>query len=235
MDTDTIIYPRTQLVTSGGLGDAAMSLAKAHARYHPENIKITHISTHYGTENRLQAAISSFYASQGIESEVILIRDWSWLPENRHRFEAFLGTAWTAENPGDETSWEIKPFPDVRFTKVEGHPLLLSPISGGKSNKSMSPVEVGEFCEATGATLVGNDPRVYTAKNSFFNQTTVSELVNLIASADTVIGTEGFVVYFAGMCGKRVFCLNQNIDAIRKRKHPEWDFTVVHSLNEVAL
>ena len=61
----------------------------------------------------------------------------------------------------------------------------------------------------------------------------MKDLVDLIASSEVVISPEGFVPYFAGMCGKKVFCKNENINAINRRRHPSWKFSIFNHIKEI--
>ena len=99
------------LLTAGGFGDAALSFAKIHARFSDklQDIKVTHVSTNFGYDDRLMPMVKDFYSSQNIDSDVFVIPDWNWKEQNRKDFDFYLGTSWYADNAGAEKSWEINP------------------------------------------------------------------------------------------------------------------------------
>ena len=225
-----------KLLTSGGFGDAAMSLAKIHAKFSDSlnEISLIHIRTR---KDNLNSTIHEFYNTQEIDNKVITVPSWDWQKQNRNKFDFFLGCNWTAENHNDETSWEIEPFPKIKYSKIKSISTLLNPSSGGTEEvrKSFSKTEVDEFTEIDPSTIIigrGDDGYDEYA-NSLYNKTDIRELVNLIASSETVITPEGFTAYFAAMCGKRVFVKSQNINAIIKRKHPLWKLTIIDSMKEI--
>jgi hypothetical protein len=228
---------KINLLTSGGLGDAAMSFAKIHARFsdYLDKIFVTHIRVR---DDNLYDTIHEFYNTQEIKNEVIKVPSWDWQPQNRNKYDFFLGNNWTKENHNDESSWKIKSFPQIKYSKIEGIFTLLNPSSGGvkEGTKYFNKKKVEDFLEKHPETILigrGNEKNYEDIPNSLYNKTSISELVNLIASADTVISPEGFVAYFAGMCGKRVFVKNDNTEAIYKRKHPDWNMNLVSGVEEI--
>lgn len=234
-----------RLLTSGGLGDAAMSFAKAERLDVPRHkFEIYHARAR---KDGLDDAIVSFYETQGISSKIIKtecptskekhtgrVLD-EWVVENYKKYDYYLGTHWSTENGSDLPSWQISPFPQIKYSRVDGLTVIINPSSGGSqaARKSFDRKDVESFMEMYPKTcLVGRGNEVYYEEfpNSYFNKTTMEELVNMIASSNVVITPEGFVAYFAAMCGKKVFVKSENAESIHRRKHPSWDMTIVEGL-----
>lgn len=227
-------------LTNGGFGDSALSFAKLHAVFSKDelsNVHITHIRTR---DDSLNKVIHKFYNSQNISNEVISVDSWDWQKEHRDEFDMFLGTGWSEKNPGDEDSWVIEPFPEISYNVVDVN-IVLNPRSGGVDygKKEFSEQEIEEFMSRYPDTYIvgsGDDEQKYSKyKNSLYNKTSIQELVDILASAFTVISPEGFAPYFGAMCGARVLCKNQNIQAIKERVHPNWDFHLIDNLKNISI
>jgi len=238
-----------QLLTSGGLGDAAMSFAKAEALgIERKNYTICHAQLR---EDNLDAAIVQFYRTQGIGCEFkrIPMPNFStnlpkylddWLLENVKHYDHYLGTHWSVNNGSDMSSWEINPFPKVKYSKISDCRVLINPSSGGTqaANKSFIQHEIVDFIDKYPETVIigkGKDKQYEGFSNSLYNKSDMRGLVDVIASSEVVISPEGFVAYFAAMCGKKVFCKNDNISAIQNRKHPSWDMTLINSIKDIKI
>ena len=227
-----------KLLTSGGFGDAAMSLAKIHARFSDkiDEIDLTHIRVR---NDNLNPVIEKFYDSQEIKNKVITVHSWDWQKENRDEFDYFLGSGWSSINHDDESSWEINPFPPIKYTEVSGSSVLLNPSSGGvaEGSKNFSKNKVDEFIfRYPDTVIIGKGEGGYdNYPMSLYNKTDVNSLINLISSSEVVISPEGFTAYFAAMCGSKVYVKNENASAIYKRKHPKWDLNVINDLDEISL
>ena len=239
-----------QLLTSGGLGDAAMSFAKADALNIPKDqFVITHARIR---QDSLDKPILDFYRSQGVRASIMRLinnctktHDGDYLDRSMRNsvseYDYYLGTHWSADNGSDMSSWEISPFPIIKYNEVVGwkdNLVLLNPSSGGvdKVKKSFSRDMVHKFFDKFPNTVIignGSEKEYGDFPNSLYNKTSIAELVNLIASSDVVITPEGFTAYFAGMCGRKVFVKGENISAINNRKHPNWNMEIVQDLNEV--
>jgi len=222
-----------KLLTSGGLGDAAMSLAKIHAKFSHciDDIEVTHVRVR---DDNLYDPIREFYDTQSIKNKVIKIPSWDWKIENRNNYEHFLGSNWGVDNHGDESSWEIEPFPVIKYSEFKPDSIIINPTSGGKEeiSKRFAKSDVESFIlDWPEAIIIGKGSDGYDDyPNSLYNKTDMKTLVNLIASSGIVISPEGFVPYFAAMCGCKVYIKNENVEAINKRKHPKWDMTIVDDL-----
>lgn len=228
-------------LTNGGFGDSALSFAKLHAVFTEaelSNVHVTHIRTR---DDSLNKVIHKFYDSQNISNEVISVDSWDWQKEHRDEFDMFLGTGWSEKNPGDEDSWTIEPFPKISYNVVEDANVVLNPRSGGVDygKKEFSEQEIEEFMSRYPDTYIvgsGDDEQKYSKyKNSLYNKTSIQELVDILASAFTIISPEGFAPYFGAMCGARVLCKNQNIQAIKERVHPGWDFHLIDDLKNISI
>ena len=228
-------------LTNGGFGDSALSFAKLHTAFTKAELSNVHV-THIRTRNdKLNKVIHQFYNTQNISNEVITVDSWNWQKEHRDEFDMFLGTGWSEKNPGDEDSWEIKPYPHIAFHPRTDVDLVLNPRSGGVDygKKEFSEEEIEIFMEQFPDTFIvgrGDDEHKYSKyKNSVYNKTSIQELIDIIASACTVISPEGFVPYFGAMCGARVLCKNQNIQAIKERVHPHWNFSLIEKLKNIQI
>jgi hypothetical protein len=227
-----------KLLTSGGFGDAAMSLAKIHARFSDriDDIELTHIRTR---DDNLYKTIHDFYNTQSIKNKVIKIPSWDWQKENRKDFDYFLGCNWSEHNHNDESSWEINPFPHIQHSKISNCPILLNPTSGGTEeiSKKFTENSIKRFMtDHPDVVLIGRGKDNYeTYSNSMYNKTDINKLIDLITSSKIVITPEGFIAYFAAMCGNKVFVKNENLPAILKRKHPKWDMSIINDLSEITL
>ena len=243
-----------KLMTAGGLGDAAMSLAKIHGN--PElvdnisNIEITHVRMR---EDSLYETISEFYYSQGISNNVIKLeidknlshgdrisKMIEWKVKNRNSFLYSLGTGWSSEEDKDEDCWEINPFPMINYTKQKDIQIVINPSSGGTDavRKEFTNNEIKNFVEKYPESIIigrGKNKELESIGNSLYNKTSMKELVDIIASSQIVISPEGFVAYFGAMCGKKVLVKNQNLPAIKKRRHPDWDFSLIDSMDNISI
>jgi hypothetical protein len=243
-----------KVITAGGLGDAAMALAKIHGK--PElvselsDLEITHVRMR---DDSLYGAISDFYSSQGIQNKVIRLdvdvnlshghrisKMVEWKVENKNNFIYSIGTGWSDNQYADEDCWEINPFPDIKYTKRNDVSVVINPSSGGTDavKKEFSNSEIKKFVEKYPESIIigrGNNVELESVGNSLYNKTSMQELIDIIASSQIVISPEGFVAYLGAMCGKKVLVKNQNLPAIEKRKHPDWDFSLINSMDNVTL
>jgi len=240
-----------KLLTAGGFGDAAMSFAKIHAK--PElvnnigDIEVTHVRMR---DDFLYKAISEFYSSQGIKNNVIKLyidenlshgerisKMVEWKVNNRDWFLYSLGTNWSDIKDRDEDCWKINPFPKINYEKCDGVGIIINPSSGGtdRCRKEFSNAEIKNFIEKYPESIIigkGKNKELESFNNSLYNRTTTKEMVNIIASSEVVISPEGFVSYFGAMCGKKVLCKKQNLTAIEQKTHPDWDFSLIDSMED---
>lgn len=208
-----------KLLTGGGLGDAAMAFAKLHGSY-ATNIKLTHVETHFN----LLDSIREFYDSQGINSQVIQIPSWQWKIDNEKKYDAWVDTNWEG----------INPFPPIKYNQQPAD-ILICPASGRNSNRQYSRTEL-EKIDSERVTYVGQIGLVDGLKgNSLLGITTIKQLIDLICSANTIIAFEGFIAYLGAMAGKKVFVKRRNMNAIKKRKHPDWDFHIIDQVDQILL
>ena len=257
-----------KLLTSGGLGDAAMSFAKAKAlNLSDSDIHIYHARIR---EDNLDKPILDFYKSQGIESTVIRLKKNDdrhtgdildeWVLNNVKDYNHYLGTHWSSDNGSDISSWEIEPFPEVKYDDnsvvvcgienidptrnvatiaKDNIKLLLNPSSGGTedANKSFPYDAVIQFYNIHFPNIIiigkGTETRYESLPNSVYNRTNMQELVNLISHSDAVITPEGFIAYLSAMCGKTVYVKDENTKAIENRKHPKWDMNLIKGVDDV--
>ena len=235
----------TKVLTSGGLGDAAMAVGKIyskHAPFDPQKIEVIHART----KKALSNAISDFYELQGVKHKIVQMKNWNELDNVKKNFktEHFLGSGWSKDNHEDPDSWEIEPFPPFNFTYLPAD-VVINPISGRDGKRKLDIDEIREFIKRypDRVTLIGKtDDHVYANKINKIgqsvgavNKTTLEEVVGILCSCKTVITPEGFVAYLSSMAKKQVFVSRQNKGATMKRKHPQWNMTFFNKLNQVEL
>jgi hypothetical protein len=212
-----------KLITGGGLGDAAMALAKMQAKFDPKDIHLTHCAV----KRKLLAPISCFYKTQKIKHLTKGIKSWDNHSKLIKNYDCWLETGWS-------DGWEINPFPALFYDKKDID-VLVTPAAGRNATRSFSKKELIDF-HSDRITYVGKvEGYGDLPGKSLINQTTLKELVDLICSANVIIAPEGFVAYLGALAGKEVYVKDQNMPAIKKRKHPDWKMKIISSLQEVKL
>ena len=225
-----------QILTTGGFGDAAMSLAKMYSKDAPFDPRSIHL-THARIRKPLSDAISEFYTSQGISHRVLQIPDWSWKKRNRRHYDHYLGSSWHPRNINDEVTWEINPLPPLKFD-VQDVDLVINPISGRLANRRFSKEQMERYVKECDRkiTVIGKAPQEYAdfvdklPVQSLLNKTTIKESVDVICSCHTLVGNPGFVVYLACMAGKKVISTREKNWISNKYFHPDWDVKFIRSL-----
>lgn len=211
-----------KLLTGGGLGDAAMAVAKLYAKFNPSDIKLTHVEVH----QHLLSPIGDFYMSQGIDAEVKWIPSWRWKNEHESEYDFWLDSGW-------QDGWPILPFPPLKFD-LRTIDILVNPISGRNGNRSLSKAEI-ELLDSKRITYVGTRGNLEgLLGTSLIGKTSIKDLVDLICSANVIITPEGFVAYLGAMAGKKVWVKRDNLRAIERRKHPDWELFVFDKIDQVA-
>ena len=160
----------------------------------------------------LLPSIAAFYSSQGIPNEVKLVN-------MRENLDVMKLANYIRHDVG-----AYAPFPKIKFKKIEGVDVVINPISGRDKSRRLQEVD----------ELIRRHPHRHFTQTDWTATSTISHLVNLICSANTVISPEGFVAFFGGMAAKEVYATG-DIDIINRRRHPEWDFHHIVSLAEVKL
>ncbi len=114
--------------------------------------------------------------------------------------------------------------------------MILSPFAGQNRNRSIESSQIEIFAEKYGkrVTYVGSGRKCNIKSGiDLIDKISFIKLIDLICSANVVISPEGFVVYFAGMAGKKVFCHRYNVAAINERAHPSWNIKLFDDLKEL--
>jgi len=239
-----------KILTGGGFGDAAMSIGKLYSKEAPYNLDLSEIYlTHVEVPKDLLPSISSFYKTQNINHITKQIPSWGWRSNHRKEFDYYLGSHWMKDNVGDESTWEINPFPPLKYDYINNIKTLVA-IGGGRPN---SPILRG-FTEEQIIELdtcykdiifVGksNDEfyKNYKFKNiNMINKTTIEQLVNYICSCKNFIGYLGFSLLLAGLANKKIFGVKTNIgshgnDGWDYRIHPKWDVTEIKNIKNIKI
>lgn len=217
------------LLTSGGLGDASMSFAKIFSKDSPfdinENINLTHITNVRG-EGSFAESILQFYESQSIKTTIQLDhKGGGFRKKHRNEYDHYLGTHWDATNGEDESSWEINPFPPIKYEYIPGKDIFINPSSGLCVNTgSMVDDKVDKFKkDNSGRAIHIND----TPKDTIF------DLINNICSSNIIISHEGFCSFLGAMANKKVFVIPRV--SLDNRQHPDWNMTRVKDISDIKL
>jgi len=230
-----------KLLTGGGFGDAAMSIGKFYSQDAPfdVNTRDMHLM-HVEVPGELLEAIREFYKTQGIDASVTQIPSWDWKDRNRYKFDYYLGAHWSKHNIGDETTWEINPFPPLKYNVIDNIDTIVN-ISGGRKDKfrGFSTNEIMELDKRLiNITFTGksDDPfyNEYEFENTnLVNKTSVQEFVDLICSCDTYVGYAGFALFLAGLANKNIYGFKTNGDGWDYRVHPKWKVKKASNISEV--
>ena len=228
-----------KLLTGGGFGDAAMSLGKLYSKdapfTHPFDCSLTHVEV----GNSLLPAIREFYQSQNINANVFEIKDWNQKENIRSDYNYYLGTHWSENNIGDESSWEINPFPTLVYDKKDVDTIVN--ISSGRKDKfrGFTKEEIIELDKKyDNITFTGkSDDMFYTEYNfqnkNLVNKTNVKEFVDLICSSNIYIGYAGFGLFLAGLAGKDIYGFRDGGDGWEYRVHPDWRVKQITNIREI--
>ncbi len=220
-----------RVLCSGGLGDAVMALGKLRSpKLIHQDINLTHVHL----SGILLKELDLFYSSQNIKHEILKIDNWSWLEENKNKYDLELSSTWYSSSD----HIEINPFPELNYNWMDVD-IVLSPFAGQKRNRKLEFDQIERFAERYGerVTYIGEKcnflKEVIKRTNRIDLIVDFPQLINILCCAKVVISPEGFVVYFAGMSKKRVFCLNYNVSAIKERSHPNWNIKLFDDLKEI--
>jgi len=230
-----------KLLTGGGFGDAAMSIGKLYSSSCPFKHPIGFNLTHVEVGNSLLLAISEFYKTQKINATVREIDNWNYKESIRHEYDYYLGTHWSENNIGDESSWEINPFPPLVYDTVEDIDLVINISSGRKQKfRGFDKNDIIKLdTNYSNITFIGqsNDRFFsdYNFKNTnLVNKTSVKQLVDIICSCNTYIGYAGFALYLAGLANKQIFGFRDSGDGWEYRVHPLWKVKQVQTIKDIS-
>jgi hypothetical protein len=238
-----------KLLTGGGLGDAALSLAKLYSKDLPfklelGNTKITHITNVKGKGTH-DISIPEFYKSQGINSEVILAPTGPDLKNKiRPEYAYYLGTGWDELNGGDERSWKIEPFPPLVYENMKAD-IVISPFAAWDLSRTVTSKEMKEFVskipQDRNITYVGKVPNEMVSLfeefrgESFLNQVGVKHLIDFVCSANTIVAHVGFISILGGLANKKVLTFGNHGANRRDLYHPEWNMKCNKRLNDISM
>jgi len=230
-----------KLLTGGGFGDAAMSIGKLYSKYAPfkvdlENIHLTHVEV----GSSLLPVISEFYKTQGVDIKTEEIPNWQYKEDIRSQYDYYLGTHWSSNNVGDEYTWEINPFPYIKYDSIDNIDTVVH-ISSGRAEKFRGftkdeIIELDNTFNNITFTGVSNDNFYsdYNFRNSnMVNKTSIQDLVNVLCSCNTFIGYAGFTLFLAGLAGKDIYGFRDPGDGWEYRVHPLWRVKQVSSIKDI--
>jgi len=209
------------LISGGGLGDAAMIFAAIQSKACPINLFEPYYLTHVELPRKLLSLISGFYRYQNIRAEVFHINSWDWLSKNRSDYDCFVSTHWDGKNDFED-GWRINSFPDIVSNHIEGIDTIVSPSAGRNGNRKFREEDISKVILRDSVKVISPD-----------NTPTIRDLIDVICSANIVIGHAGFVTFFAGMAGKKVFMVPEK-PASDMRVDPLWDVTEIGNLMDVC-
>lgn len=205
-----------EILTGGGLGDASIAIGKILNRYPDKNVSVVHARDRMSV---LSDTIRELYETQGIEVSV----EKGNVNEMKPYFDKVITPDWQ--------EWK-NPFPKFKVNKRNDIDMVFSPFAGEGRTKELDPKEVKIFLRKYKPTIIGKTSKPHNFNNSLINKTTLAETLDIIASSNVVVAPEGFVVWFACMCGKKVFTQGTRM-AIERRAHPDWDLTKVKNLSKI--
>jgi len=212
-------------LTSGGLGDALMSIAKLHSEKLPFTFDDNVFVTHYELPKQLLKSIDELYSSQNISHEVVTSDSPNWIADNIGEYDYYLGTSWSKHNVNSD-SWEINPFPNLKFNKVKEYDLVISPFAARDMHRGITNTNLDLNAYKTIA-FVGWCPQDYNVPSektisNFLNKTSISQAIDIVASAQTFVGNPGFFMFLACMLKKQV--LSTKYNSIKDYYiHPKWN------------
>lgn len=236
-----------KLLTSGGLGDTVLSYAKIFSKHAPfdansTQFKVTHITNKRGA-GTFANSISEFYASQNIQVRIQFdVKGERYRRANRHKYDYYLGTHWLTSNIKDEDSWEINPFPPIRYTEQENSDIIISPFGGWNQSRKTGIDNILKIdsprISYIGKQIPENYRRLFDnlEGTNLINKLTTQDFVNIIGSCNIVISQDGFPGFLGAMCRKKVFIFD-HIDGLttKDRCHPEWDTKVIYRVEDIEL
>tara|TARA_Y100001963_G_scaffold24316_1_gene32767 strand:- start:1497 stop:2198 length:702 start_codon:yes stop_codon:yes gene_type:complete len=231
-----------KLLTGGGFGDAAMSVGKLYSKHTPFKVDLDNIHlTHVEVGSILLSPIKNFYKTQNINITVKEISNWEEKEVMRTEYDYYLGTHWSHNNIGDESTWEINPFPLLKFNKISNIDTLIS-ISGGRPDKfrgftNNDIIELDNKYE--NITFIGqsndNFYSEYNFKNNnMVNKTDIQQLVDCICSCNIFIGYAGFSMFLAAMAKKDVYGIKNSGDGWEYRVHPKWRVREISNIGDIS-
>ena len=240
-----------KILTGGGFGDAAMSIGKLYSKHAPFNVELDKIHlTHVEVPGDLLSIIRKFYITQGINIEVKQIPSWGWRDLNRDKFDFYLGTHWPKYNVGDETTWEINPFPPLKYNLIDDVETVVS-IGGGRKGSPYPrqySIDEIEYIDNNLSNVIFTGTTTdqkyidYTYKNiSLINKTTIPEFIDYICSCKNFIGHLGFPLILAAMAKKVCFSPKPTQNPAHGfggwsyRIHPEWNVTEIVNVRDIKL
>ena len=221
------------LLGGGGFGDSVIVFAKCITKYKRDEFKLLHLETHA----ELLSSISEFYSSQQINHEIINIPSWNVFYNHEIEYDEYTGTTWHKNDPFGVT-WDIDPFPKIIFDHKPEVDILIVPQSGRSSlTRELSHDKIISYValyKTRRIQLIGKMDDTLCKKytnlhvESLINRTNVKELVDLICSANLIIGPVGFCTALGGLAGKQIIVKQHpNPNVIPNFFHKDWNITVI--------
>jgi len=234
---------KISVLCGGGLGDAAICLARIASRYTFDKISITHVVI----RNHTVSALREFYQTQNVECTIQCVPSFDWLNDNKHKYDARV-SALSNDSYVDDV-FDINPLPPIKYEFIPDIDVVVWPLSGYSSNHArFNHADLLAFhskhSSAHTITYIGKtthpgdkifNPSTWKLGDNRINNTTISELVNIIASSNTVVCKDGFALFLAAMLGKRVVVIPRRIEVIYARKHDDWNIQYYSSLRDVDI
>ena len=238
-----------KLLTAGGMGDSVLSYCKLWSDEAPFDIRRDKIELVHATNIRgagaFSESIQAWYKTQGISARVDTApKGPGYYNENRSKYDYYLGAGVDAYNGGDEPSWPISPTPKIYYNPLMWPRTVITPFSGYNSNRNIPVDDISRFMDRHPhhqITLIGWCPADYSALNdngkrvqNMLNRTQVQDVVDIVCSANVVIGCTGFITILAAAAGIETFSIREP-NVPMAHFHSEWKARYVDSINEVRL
>jgi len=238
----------TNIWGGGGLGDAAMMVAKLYSKNSPVKKKDV-LLTHTMRPLKLLPAINAFYLYHEINHLVVPVTTDADIENYTNIADYQIGPGWRAESEGDPISWETDPFVDS-IVNVKNNDkgltdidIIISPYAGRNSTRRFSVNSIKNFINKHNKEykigLVGTcepgDLPAFNIENCFnyMNTTSIPQAMSLIHNAKIIIGHPGFIVYVAGLSRKKIYSTKE--PNWEKRYHPDWYVDFITDLDEIKL
>ena len=222
-----------KMVSGGGLGDAAMIFAALNSNESPVNpFTDNYIIDHVEVPDKLLFLIEGFYRYQKIKSQVFQINSWDWLKNNRSSYDYFVSTHWNG-NDDFEKGWRINPFPVINYRKIDDIDVVVFPSAGRNGNRKFDEDSLYGFAMSEKRSRIVRHSLSDGDRKVLF-VSGIERLVDVICSANVVIGHAGFNTFLAGMANKEVFMVPEK-PASDMRKDPFWKVTEINCLEEINL
>jgi len=225
-----------KLSASGGFGDAVLGIGKLYAADAPfdvavDQIHVTHFTNERG-EGIQDVSLKELYAINNISADVFLGESGYKGFLDEALFDYYLGSGWGTK----DGCWEMKPFYEMPHDEVIAD-VVISPVAAWNNSRSITMEQLESIVkgvpEEKKITYIGRAPNRYKRLVSTLrgenriNEDGVKHLIDIVYSANVVIGHTGFICNLGGIARKKVIQIGNHPENHREayNLHPAWDIT----------